>query len=48
MIALKKAQNKGISEKKRDNTREMTKKFLKHAKKIDFGRNWIKEIDLLS
>ena len=30
---------------KKDNTKEMTKKFLKNAKKFDFGKNWLEEID---
>ncbi len=32
--------------KKKDNTREMTEKFLKHAKKFDFGKKWMEEIDI--
>ncbi len=31
--------------KKKDNTKEMTKMFLKNAKKFDFGKNWLEEID---
>lgn len=31
--------------KKKDNTKEMTERFLKNAKKFDFGKNWMEEID---
>ncbi len=31
--------------KKKDNTKEMTENFLKHAKKFDFGKDWMEEID---
>jgi len=30
---------------KKDNTNEMVKKFLSNAKKFDFGKNWMEEID---
>ncbi|MBI2140715.1 hypothetical protein HYU14_07370 [Candidatus Woesearchaeota archaeon] len=30
---------------KKDNTSEMVKKFLSNAKKFDFGKNWMEEID---
>lgn len=49
MVDIKKIQKKNIIlEKKPDNTRKMTRRFLKQAKKIDFGKNWIEEMDLLS
>ena len=32
--------------KKTDNTKELTEKFLQHAKTIDFGKHWMEEIDL--
>ncbi len=31
--------------KKKDNTKEMTERFLKNAGKYDFGPNWLEEID---
>lgn len=30
---------------KKDNTKEQTEKFLKHAKEFDFGKNWMEDID---
>ncbi len=32
-------------QKHKDNTKEQTDKFLRHAKKFDFGSNWKEEID---
>lgn len=31
--------------KKKDNTKEMTERFLKNEGKFDFGKNWMEEID---
>lgn len=31
--------------KRKDNTKEMTERFLKHAKQFDFGQHWLQEID---
>lgn len=35
--------------KKKDDTKEMTKRFLEAARKnrVDFGKNWLDEIDTL-
>ena len=32
-------------EKKKDNTQEMTERFLRHAKQFDFGKHWMEDID---
>jgi predicted solute-binding protein len=31
----------------KDNTKEMTERFLKRAKSIDFGKNWMEELDIV-
>ena len=33
--------------KKKDNTKEMTEKFLKSIQPVDLDKNWMEEIDLL-
>ncbi len=33
-------------QKKKDNTKEMTERFLQQAKKFDFGKDWLEEIDI--
>lgn len=30
---------------RKDNTKEQTEKFLQHAKKFDFGKKWMEDID---
>ncbi len=36
---------KAINQKPKKDRKEMTERFLKHAKKFDFGKNWLEEID---
>lgn len=49
-IKLAAEQEEWIAEylhKQEDNTKELTEQFLKHAKKIDFGKDWLTEIDII-
>lgn len=39
---------RSLLRKPKDNSREMTAKFLRHSKKFDFGKNWMEEIDTTS